>query len=69
MWTTAVLLVPAAELEVVWFAVNLCRASAAAILQLALLRRESDERWGGGVVVRGGESGGVLRSTKGELYL
>jgi hypothetical protein len=47
MWTMAVLLVLAAELEVVWFAVDFCRASVAAILQLVLLRRESDERWGG----------------------
>jgi hypothetical protein len=46
-WTTAKRLVAVAELEVVWFAVDFCRASAAAILQLALLRRESDERWGG----------------------
>ena len=45
--TTAERLVAVAELEVVWFAVDFCRASAAASSRLALLRRESGEWWGG----------------------
>jgi hypothetical protein len=69
MWTTAVLLVPAATPGSAPIDGGEVRYWRAPIFKLKQLRRQSSEWLGGGEAVEDGERDGVLNFVQGTLYL